>query len=135
MTEFSLIRYLVPQSIALSHFLGHNTGCFLTGPPLKMSLDCPLPHKSLDWPPSKSSKYENHQALRLFSIIRGGQSGTLTFFRNLLLIGQHLANSGEAQLKKHPVSGQGEQIPKGNMTNINIFQKHIKSSPNKIPRF
>ena len=28
---------------------------FLTGPPLEMS-----PQKSLDWPPSKSSKYENH---------------------------------------------------------------------------
>ena len=32
----------------------------------------------------------------------GGQSGTLIFFWNQLLTGQHLANSGEAQLKKPP---------------------------------
>ena len=41
-------------------------------------------------------------SLRLFSIIRGGQSGTLPFFLNELLTGQHLANSGEDQLKKSP---------------------------------
>ena len=35
-----------------------------------------------------------------FLIPRGGQSGTLTFFWNKSLTGQHLANSGEAQLKK-----------------------------------
>ena len=34
----------------------------------------------------------------------GGQSGTLTFFWNRLLTGQHLANSGEAQLKESPCS-------------------------------
>ena len=33
----------------------------------------------------------------------GGQSGTLMFFWNQLLTGQHLANSGGGQLKKHPV--------------------------------
>ena len=38
--------------------------------------------------------------LDFFSIIRGGQSGTLPFFLNWLLTGQHLANSREAQLKK-----------------------------------
>ena len=32
----------------------------------------------------------------------GGQSGTLTFFRNQLLTGQHLANSRGGQLKKTP---------------------------------
>ena len=37
-----------------------------------------------------------------FSIPMGGQSGTLTFFLNQLLTGQHLANSGEAQLKISP---------------------------------
>ena len=37
-----------------------------------------------------------------FSIPRGGQSRTLTFFLNRSLTGQHLANSGEAQLKKSP---------------------------------
>ena len=37
-----------------------------------------------------------------FLIPRGGQSGTLTFFWNQSLTGQHLANSGEAQLKKSP---------------------------------
>ena len=37
-----------------------------------------------------------------FPIPMGGQSGTLTFFLNQLLTGQHLANSGEAQLKKSP---------------------------------
>ena len=37
-----------------------------------------------------------------FSIPMGGQSGTLMFFWNQLLTGQHLANSGEAQLKKTP---------------------------------
>ena len=34
------------------------------------------------------------------SIIRGGESGTLPFFLNQLITNQHLANSGEAQLKK-----------------------------------
>ena len=38
-----------------------------------------------------------------FSIPRGGQYWTLTFFWNQLLTGQHLANSGEGQLKNHPV--------------------------------
>ena len=37
-----------------------------------------------------------------FLMPRGGQSGTLTFFWNQSLTGQHLANSGEAQLKKSP---------------------------------
>ena len=40
--------------------------------------------------------------LRLFFNHRGGQSGTLTFFRNRLLTGQHLANSGGGELKKTP---------------------------------
>ena len=46
----------------------------------------------------KSSKYDkihsDPQTLRLFSIMGGGQSGSLTFFLNELLTGQHLANSG-----------------------------------------
>ena len=46
--------------------------------------------------------YSLRQTLRRFPIIRGGQSGTLTYFWNQLLTGQHLANSGEAQLKKTP---------------------------------
>ena len=42
------------------------------------------------------------QTLRRFPIRGGGQSGTLMFFWNQLLTGQHLANSGGAQLKKTP---------------------------------
>ena len=45
--------------------------------------------------------YSLRQTLRRFPIIRGGQCGTLTFFLNQLLTGKHLANSGEAQLKKN----------------------------------
>ena len=61
-------------------FFFRSTGCFFNwASPENVSRLAP-PHKSLDWPPSKSSKYENHSALRLFLIIRGGQSGTLTFF-------------------------------------------------------
>ena len=45
--------------------------------------------------------YSLRQTLRRFPIIGGGQSGTLTFFWNQLLTGQHLANSGEGQLKKN----------------------------------
>ena len=33
----------------------------------------------------------------------GGQSGTLTFFGNQSLAGQHLSNSGEVKLKNYPV--------------------------------
>ena len=47
------------------------TGCFLTGPPLKMSLE---------W---------------------GGAGWDSNIFWNRLITGQHLANSGEAQLKKN----------------------------------
>ena len=39
-----------------------------------------------------------------FSIPRGGQSAALPILLNQLVTGQHLANSGEAQLKNHPVS-------------------------------
>ena len=46
---------------------------------------------------------ERGEILNTFLIPReGGQSGTLSFFRNQSLTGQHLANSGEAQLKKSP---------------------------------
>ena len=69
-------KYFWGSNIYLSMF--DLQGVFLTGPPLKMSLDWP-PHKSLDWPPSKYSKYENHSALRLFWSLGGGQSRTLTF--------------------------------------------------------
>ena len=36
-----------------------------------------------------------------FSIPRGGQSAALPILLNQLVTGQHLANSGEAQLKKN----------------------------------
>ena len=36
----------------------------------------------------------------------GGQSGTLTLFRNRLLTGQHLANSRGGQLKKTPCTSR-----------------------------
>ena len=56
--------------------------------------------------PPKSFKYENHiEILRHLDFFRswgGGQSGTLTFFRNRLLTGQHSANSRGGQLKKSP---------------------------------
>ena len=64
-----------------------------------MSLDWP-PHKSLDWPPSKVWEVWESLSTNIFSVIRGGQSGTLTFFWNRLLTSQHLAKG--RQLKKTP---------------------------------
>ena len=55
----------------------------------------------LNWPPLKMRITLRSQTLRLFSIMGGGQSGTLTLFRNRLLTGQHLANSRGGQLKKN----------------------------------
>ena len=59
---------------------------FLTGPPLKMSLDWP-PQKCLDWPPPCFGKVLSMAAEKgeipntlTFSIPMGGQSGTLMFF-------------------------------------------------------
>ena len=70
---------------------------------------------SLDWPPQKmprlappcfgkvlsmaAEKGEIPNTLT-FSIPMGGQSGTLMFFWNQLLTGQHLANSGGGPVKK-----------------------------------
>ena len=63
------------------------------------------PEKCLVWSPPKYFKYENHiEVLRHLDFFRswgGGQSGTLTLFRNRLLTGQHLANSRGGQLKKN----------------------------------
>ena len=53
---------------------------FLTGPPLKMSLDWPPPINPSTGPPLNLLRMRITKHLRLFSIIRGGQSGTLTFF-------------------------------------------------------
>ena len=82
---------------------------FLTGPPLKMSLHWPPPKMPRLAPPcfgkvlSMTAEKGEIPNTLTFSIPMGGQSGTLMFFLNQLLTGQHLANSGEAQLKKHPV--------------------------------
>ena len=73
---------------------------------------------SLDWPPQKtpwlplpphfekvlSMAAERGEILNTltFLIARGASLGLLTFFWNQSLTGQHLANSGEAQLKKSP---------------------------------
>ena len=68
------------------------------------SRNTPTDWPSLLWKSSKYGDWERRDILNTltFSIPRGGQSGTLTFFWNQLLTGQHLANSGEAQLKNHP---------------------------------
>ena len=81
---------------------------FLTGPPLKMSLDLPPPKMPRLAPPcfgkvlSMAAEKGEIPNTLTFSIPMGGQSGTLMFFLIQLLTGQHLANSGEAQLKKTP---------------------------------
>ena len=72
---------------------------FLTGPPQKMPrLAPPCFGKVLSMAAEKGEILNT----LTFSIPMGGQSGTLMFFWNQLLTGQHLANSGEAQLKKTP---------------------------------
>ena len=77
---------------------------FLTGPPLKISLDWPPPN-FLGLAPPKFSWRWNHNSLRQtlsrFSITEGGPVWDSNVFWNQLLTGQHLANSGEAQLKKY----------------------------------
>ena len=84
---------------------GNIQGVFFTGVP---PLDWPPPNL-LGLAPPKLSKCWNHiHFARHLDVFRskGGQSGTLTFFWNQLLTGQHLANSGEAQLIKTPcISG------------------------------
>ena len=63
----------------------------------------PPPWKCLDWPPlNLLSMRITLRSSRLFSIMGGGQSGTLTFFRNRLLTGQHLTKSRGGQLNKTP---------------------------------
>ena len=74
--------------------------------------NCPPP---LDWPPlkmprlapPKSFKYENHievlRHLDFFQSWGGGQSGTLTFFRNRLLR-PTLSKFKGGPVKKHPVN-------------------------------
>ena len=69
---------------------------FLTGPPLKMSLDWPPPKMPRLAPPCRGdSEYFN-----IFNAYGGPVWDSNVFFLNQLLTGQHLANSGEAQLKK-----------------------------------
>ena len=74
---------------------------------------------SPDWPPLKMPRLAPPTLKKVLSIATekgqipntltfsiprgGGQSGTLTYFLYQILTGQHLANSGGGQLKKHPV--------------------------------
>ena len=59
---------------------------FLTGPPLKMSLDWPLPKNALTGPPhfekvlSMAAERGEIPNTLTFLIPKGDQSGTLTFF-------------------------------------------------------
>ena len=77
--------------------------------------------------------YSLRQTLRRFPIIRGGQSGTLTFFWNQLLTGQHLANSGEGQLKKSPciLHLVYFSVPVSWAFTTNSSKKRLKLLPNK----
>ena len=84
-----------------------NTGWFFNwASPENVSRLAP-PKNASTGPPLlwKSSKYGGWERgdSEYFNIFNtyGGQSGTLMFFWNQLLTGQHLANSGEAQLKKN----------------------------------
>ena len=98
----------------LGHFVQQFGNCpttgwfFLTGPPLKMSLDWPPPKMPWQAPPcfgkvlSMAAEKGEIPNTLTFSIPMGGQSGTLMFFWNQLLTGQHLANSRGGQLKKTP---------------------------------
>ena len=73
---------------------------FLTGPPLKMSLLAP-PINPSTGPPLNLLSMRITKHLDFFRSLGGGQSGTLTFFWNQLLTGQHLANFGAGAVKKN----------------------------------
>ena len=99
-----------------------------------MSLDCPPPNLLGLAPPDFSCCW-NHiyfaKHLVIFNHGGGGQSGTLTFFWNQLLTGQHSANSGEAYLKKnHPVDLQYMLLIhlqlRGNYYPVNVKESHQK---------
>ena len=84
-----------------------------------------------NWPPPKSASTGSPLNLvsmritlrssdtKIFYDHRGGQSGTLTFFRNWLLTGQHLAN--KKKTKKHPVSCMSGAHPMSSITWIQLL--------------
>ena len=108
---------------------------FLTGPPLKMSLDWPPPKMPRLAPPcfgkvlSMAAEKGEIPNTLTFSIPMGGQSGTLMFFWNQLLTGQHLANSGEAQLKKPPCTMSPQSYVVVQDANDNRLFAHQKNYP------
>ena len=109
-------------------------GFFLSGPPLKMSLDWPPPNLFGLPPPINFSKCWNHiHFARHLGVFRseGASLGLITFFWNQLLTGQHSANSGETYLKKnHPVDLQYMLLIhlqlRGNYYPVNVKESHKK---------
>ena len=86
---------------------------FLTGPPLKMSLDWP-PQKMPRLAPPYIEKVLSMAAERgeipntlTFFIPRGGESGTLTFFFKLVTYWPTLSKFREGPIKKIPLYNIG----------------------------